>query len=270
MIRKTSGVFNMAQGQIVIFGCYMFYSLGVDVGLPIWLAIFVTVIVGIIMGLVVERWLMRPLYGQDLIAAILVTLAFSVLLEAILGMGWGNEFLVPPRMFPKEVAITLAGATLSYDQVAIIIFTVLIFAVVVVFFRKARIGIAMMAVSEDQATSQSLGIKVARLVALSWVIACALGYMGGILITNISGINYTMVEIGIKAIAVAIIGGFESFGGLLLAGVLVGVCETLGTAFIDPYVPSGSVREIMAYSLMIIVLLIKPHGLFGWERIERV
>ena len=270
LIRKTSGVFNMAQGQIVIFGCYMFYSLGVDFGLPLWAAIALTLVVGIIMGIVIEWGLMRPLYGQDLMAAILVTLALSVALESILGMGWGNEFLVAPRMFPKEVAFSVAGATLSYDQVAIILFTVAIFAVVVVFFRKARMGIAMMAVSEDQATSQSLGIRVARLVAVSWVIACALGYMGGILITNISGINYTMVEIGIKAIAVAIIGGFESFGGLLIAGILVGVFETMGTAFIDPYVPSGSVREIMAYSLMIIVLLVKPHGLFGWERIERV
>ncbi len=270
MIRKTSGVFNMAQGQIVIFGCYIFYSLGVDFGLPLWAAISLTVVVGIIMGIVVERGLMRPLYGQDLIATILVTLAFSVLLEAILGMGWGTEFLVPPRMFPKDVAFSLAGATLSYDQVAIILFTLMIFTVVVIFFRKSRMGIAMMAVSEDQATSQSLGIKVARLVAFSWVIACSLGFVGGILITNISGIDYTMVEIGITAIAVAIIGGFESFGGLLLAGILVGVCETMGTAFIDPYVPSGSVREIMAYFLMLIVLIVKPHGLFGWERIERV
>ena len=79
-----------------------------------------------------------------------------------------------------------------------------------------------------------------------------------------------MVEIGIKAIAVAIIGGFESFGGLLLAGILVGVCETLGVAFIDPYVPGGSVREIMAFVMMVVVLIVKPHGLFGWERIERV
>ena len=270
LIRKTSGVFNLAQGQIVIFGCYIFYSFAVDLGMPLWGAILMSLLAGIVMGMVVERGLMRPLYGQDLMAAVLLTLAFSVLLETIMSMFWGTEFLVAPRMFPKGVAFSLAGATLSYDQVAIIIFTVIIFSAVILFFKKSRMGIAMMAVSEDQATSQSLGIKVARLVAVSWAIACALGYMGGILITNISGINYTMVEIGIKAIAVSIIGGFESFGGLLLAGILVGVCETLGVAFIDPYVPGGSIREIMAFLMMVIVLLIKPHGLFGWETIERV
>lgn len=270
LIRKTSGVFNMAQGQIVIFGCYIFYSLCVDVGIPLWGAVPLSMIVGIIMGALVERSLMRPVYGQDLMAAILLTLAFSVFLESLMSMGWGTEFLVSPRMFPKGVAVSLAGATISYDQTAIIACTVIIFAIAVAFFSKSRMGIAMMAVSEDQATSQSLGIKVARLVAVSWAIACALGYLGGILITNISGINYTMVEIGIKAIAVAIIGGFESFSGLLLAGIIVGVSETMGIAFIDPYVPGGSVREIMAFVIMIIVLLVKPHGLFGWERIERV
>jgi branched-chain amino acid transport system permease protein len=205
-----------------------------------------------------------------MMAAVLITLAFAVFLETVMSFAWGTEFLVSPRMFPKGVAVSISGATLSYDQIAIILFTIVIFSIVIVFFHKARMGIAMMAVSEDQATSQSLGIRVARLVAVSWAIACALGYVGGILITNISGINYTMVEIGIKAIAVAIIGGFESFLGLLIAGILVGVCESLGIAFLDPYVPGGSVREIMAYVMMVVVLLIKPYGLFGWERIERV
>lgn len=270
LVRKTSGVFNLAQGQIVIFGCYIFYSFGVDLGLPLWAAVLLTLLVGVLMGLLVERVLMRPLYGQDLIAAVLITLAFAVLLETVLSMGWGAEYLVAPRMFPKGVAFSLAGATLSYDQLAIICFTVVIFSGIIVFFKRARMGIAMMAVSEDPATAQSLGIKVARLVAISWAIACSLGYLGGILITNISGINYTMVELGIKAIAVAIIGGFESFGGLLMAGILVGICETLGVTFIDPYVPGGSVREIIAFMMMVVVLLIKPHGLFGWETIERV
>lgn len=270
LIRKTSGVFNLAQGQIVIFGAYIFYSFAADLGIPLWGAIILTIAVGIIMGIVIERGLMRPLYGQDLNAAVLMTLAFSVLLETVLGMGWGTQFLVAPRMFPKGVAISLGGATLSYDQVAIILFTVFIFACVVIFFKKSRMGIAMMAASEDSITGQSLGIRVARLVAISWIIACGLGYLGGILISNISGISYTMVEIGIKSIAVAIIGGFESFSGLLLAGVLVGICESLGVAFLDPYVPGGSIREIMAYLIMGIVLLVRPYGLFGWERIERV
>ncbi|MDY6879217.1 MAG: branched-chain amino acid ABC transporter permease [Desulfatiglans sp.] len=270
MIRKTSGVFNLAQGQIVIFGCYIFYSFGVDIGLPIWGSILGSMVVGITLGVLVERGLMRPLYGQPIMASVIITLAFALFLEGILSLGWGNEFLVAPRIFPRGVAVRIMSATISYDQAAIIFFTIVMFALIIYFFRKARMGIAMMAVSEDQTTSQSLGIKVARLVAISWAVACALGALGGILITNISGIHYSMTEIGIKAIAVAIIGGFESFGGLLIAGLLVGVCESLGIAFIDPYVAGGSVREIVAFVLMTIILMTKPYGLFGWEKIERV
>ena len=138
------------------------------------------------------------------------------------------------------------------------------------YFDNENVQKHMMAVSEDQATSQSLGIGVARLVGISWAIACSLGAFSGILITNISGIHYSMVEIGIKAIAVAIIGGFESFGGLLAAGILIGLIESFGVAFIDPLFIGGSVREIIVYIIMILVLLVKPYGLFGWVKIERV
>jgi branched-chain amino acid transport system permease protein len=270
LIRKTSGVFNLAQGQIVIFGSYILYFFAVTLGVTLWGAVALTVLVGMGLGLAVERGLMRPLYGQDLNAAILVTLSLSVLLETLLSMGWGTDFLVAPRMFPKGVALTIGKATISYDQLAIVLFSIAIFSSVVVFFGKTRFGIAMMAVSEDPVSAQSLGVRVARLVGISWVIACALGFLGGILITNISGISYSMAEIGIKAIAVSIIGGFESFSGLLLAGVLVGVGEAMAVAYVDPYIPGGSVREIFAYVIMLVVLMIRPYGLFGWKRIERV
>lgn len=270
LVRKTSGVFNLAQGQIVIFGCYIYYSLGTRLGVPIWATILICIIVGIVMGSLIERLLMRPLYGQPLMAAIMLTLALAMFFEGLLSLGWGSDFLVARKLFPQGVALSISDASLSFDQAAIIAFTLLIFAVIVMFFRWSRMGIAMMAVSEDQQTSQSLGIKVAFLVKVSWAVACAFSYLGGILITNISGIHYSMVEIGIKAIAVAIIGGFESFGGLLISGIMVGIFESLGIAYIDPYMPGGSVREIMPYLIMVIVLFVKPYGLFGWERIERV
>jgi len=270
LVRKTSGVFNLAQGEIVILGCYIFYSIGAGLGLNIWLSIALSVGVGLLFGVLIERGLMRPLYGQPLMAAVIVTLALAMLLEGVLSIGWGGDFLAAPRLFPMEPMFSLGGAVLSYDQGAIMVFTAIIFGLTIVFFKKSRMGIAMMAVSEDQATSQSLGIKVSRLVSIAWAIACSVGFLGGILITNISGIHVSMVEVGIKAIAVAIIGGFESFGGLLIAGLLVGVIESMGVAFIDPYVGGGSIRDITAFVLMVGVLLIKPHGLFGWERIERV
>jgi branched-chain amino acid transport system permease protein len=270
LIRKTSGVFNLAQGQIVIFGSYILYFFAATLGVPLWGAVALALVVGMAMGVVIERGLMRPLYGQDLNAAILVTLSLSVLLETLLGIGWGTNFLVAPRMFPKDIAFSLGTATVSYDQAAIILFAIFIFSCVEFFFSRTRMGIAMMAVSEDPLCAQSLGVRVARLVSISWVIACAIGFLGGILITNISGISYSMAEIGIKAIAVAIIGGFESFSGLMLAGVLVGLGEAMAVAFVDPYIPGGSVREIFAYVIMLAVLMIRPHGLFGWKRIERV
>lgn len=270
LIRKTSGVFNLAQGQIVIFGAYLFYMVVVTLGIHLWSAVAIVICIGAMIGILIERFLMRPLYGHDLGAAILVTLMAALFIEALLSMGWGTAFLVAPRMFPKEVALSVGSATISYDQLAVVLVTIVIFAVLGLFFSKSRLGIAMMAVSEDPVVAQGLGVRVSRLVGISWALACALGFLGGILITNISGISYTMVEIGIKAIAVAIIGGFESFRGLLLAGILIGVGESLAVAYADPFLSGGSVREILAYVIMIVVLLYKPYGLFGWIRIERV
>lgn len=270
LIRKTSGVFNLAQGQIVIFGAYLFYAVVVTLGMHLWPSVALTICIGAAIGVLIERFLMRPLYGHDLGAAILVTLMVALLVEAILSMGWGTAFLVAPRMFPKEVAFSVGAATISYDQLAVVLVTIAIFVVLDLFFGRSRLGMAMMAVSEDPVAAQGLGVKVSRLVGISWALACALGFIGGILITNISGISYTMVEIGIKAIAVAIIGGFESFRGLLFAGILVGVGESLAVAYADPLLSGGSVREILAYVIMVVILLYKPYGLFGWIRIERV
>lgn len=270
LIRKTSGAFNLAQGQIVITGPYVLYFIVAALGFSLWGAVALSVCIGAVLGIIIERLLMRPLYGHDINAAILLTLAVAVLIETLLSLGWGSDFLVAPRMFPREIAFTFGKSTLSYDQLAILLCTLTIFAAIGIFFGRSCLGIAMMAVSEDPVSAQSLGVKVSRLVAVSWAIACALGFFAGILITNISGISYTMAEIGIKAIAVAIIGGFESFGGLLLAGIIVGLGEALAVAYIDPFVPGGSLREILAYLIMLVVLMKTPHGLFGWARIERV
>lgn len=270
LIRKTSGAFNLAQGQIVITGPYLFFFIATVLGVSLWGAVALTVCIGVLAGIVIERVLMRPLYGHDINAAILVTLALAVLIETLLSLGWGSEFLVAPRMFPKDVALSFGQSTVSFDQLAILLCTLAMFAAIGIFFSRSRLGIAMMAVSEDPVSAQSLGIRVSRLVAVAWGIACGLSFLAGILITNISGISYTMSQIGIKAIAVAIIGGFESFGGLLLAGVLVGVGEVLVVAYLDPFVPGGSLREIFAYILMLAVLMKAPNGLFGWARIERV
>lgn len=270
LIRKTSGVFNLAQGQIVIFGAYLLHFVAVTLGVYLWAGVALTIFVGAAAGILIERFLMRPLYGQDLGAAILVTLMVAILVEALLSMAWGTEFLVAPRMFPKGVALSVGAATVSYDQLAVVLVTIAMFVAIGIFFARSRLGIEMMAVSEDPVSAQSLGVRVSRLVGISWAIACGLGFLGGILITNISGISYTMVEVGIKAIAVAIIGGFESFSGLLLAGILIGIGESLAVAYLDPYFPGGSLREILAYVIMIVILLYRPYGLFGWKRIERV
>lgn len=134
LIRKTSGVFNLAQGQIVIFGAYLFYMVVVTLGIHLWSAVAIVICIGAMIGILIERFLMRPLYGHDLGAAILVTLMAALFIEALLSMGWGTAFLVAPRMFPKEVALSVGSATISYDQLAVVLVTIVIFAVLGLIF----------------------------------------------------------------------------------------------------------------------------------------
>ncbi len=149
--------------------------------------------------------------------------------------------------------------------------SVVVVAILMLIFRYTKSGLAMRATAEDEQVVRSSGIKVTTVYALAWVIACVVGVLGGILLGGVSGVMIPLSEIGLKALAVVILGGLDSLGGAILAGVILGVLENLAAGYLDPLLTSGGgLAHVFPFIVMIIVLVIRPYGLFGLKRIERI
>jgi branched-chain amino acid transport system permease protein len=269
IILKCSKAFNIAQGHFVMIGGYLGFLFLVTFHLPVWLSLLAAVGVAVIMGLLIERLTLRPLVGQPVLAVIMMTIALSTVLEGLATLIWGGEYKTYHGVLPT---ITLKVGELSVPPEMLIglIVSVLAVAILMIFFRYSKSGLAMMATAEDEQVVQSAGIKVTTVYALSWVIACIVGVVGGIVLGGVSGVMIPLSEIGLKAFAVVLLGGVNSIGGAIIAGIILGVLENVSAGYLDPLLPGGGLAHVFPFIVMIIVLIFRPHGLFGLVEIERI
>ena len=269
IILKCSQAFNIAQGHFVMIGGYLGFTFLVTLHLPIWASILAAIAVAIIMGLLIERLTLRPLVGKPVLAVIMMTIALGVVLDGLATLIWGGEYKtyhgVLPTLTLHVGELSLPSETLIGAMVAIVVV-----AILMLIFRYTKSGLAMMATAEDEQVVQSAGIKVTTVYALSWVIACVTGVISGILLGGVSGVMIPMSEVGLKAFAVVLLGGIDSIGGAIVAGIIVGVLENLAAGYLDPLLPYGGMASIFPFIVMIIVLIFRPYGLFGLRRIERI
>jgi branched-chain amino acid transport system permease protein len=270
IIFKCSQAFNIASGQIVMLGGYLGYTFLIPFGLPVWAAILASIAVAIILGLAIERLALRPLLGQPALAIVMMTVALAGVLDGVAIMGWGGEYLTYHNSLP-EISLQLGSVSVSPSSLLAIIVSVVVVGILMFIFRYTKIGLAMRATAEDEQVTRSLGIKATTVYALVWVIASVVGVIGGVLLGGVSGVSPPLSEIGLKALAVVILGGLDSIGGAIVAGIILGILENLASGYLDPLMPSGGgLASVFPFIVMLAVLIIKPHGLFGLKRIERV
>ena len=269
IILKCSNAFNLAQGHFVLIGGYLGYTFLVLFHLPIWLAIVLAIASAAVVGLLVERLTIRPLIGKPDLAVIMMTIALSVVLEGLVTLIWGGEYKTYHNVLPTlslkvgQISVppeSLIGLLVSLISVAILMFV----------FKYTKIGLAMRATAEDLRVVQSLGIRATTVYSVSWVIASVVGVIGGILLGGVSGVSIPLAEIGLKALAVVLLGGANSIGGAILAGIILGILENLAAGYLDPLLPGGGLAQVFPFVVMIIVLIFRPYGLFGTARIERI
>lgn len=268
LIFKCTGIFNLAVGEMMVFGGYLCYFFSVQLGVPLWGAVALTVIGAGVVGLITNRLFIRPLIGQPVIAMVFITLALGSIIIGTIVLLWGSATLFVPRLFPAG-GISILGSTLGWNYIGFGVVSLVLLIGLLAFFRYSRIGLSMMAISEDQQAAQALGVSVKRIVMVAWVIGITTAAIGGIMLTSLTSVQYGQATLGLIGIAVALVGGLQSMGGVIIGGLLVGVVQGLSAGYIDPHVP-GSFQEVSAYIVMMLVLLLRPHGFFGWERIERV
>jgi branched-chain amino acid transport system permease protein len=269
IILKCSEVFNIAQGHFVLIGGYLGYTFLVPLGLPIWAALGLAIVTAILMGLAIERFTLRPLLGEPVLALVMVTIALATILGGLATLFWGAEYKPYHGLLPS---ISLKIGTISVPSESLIglIVSVICVGLLMVLFRYTKIGLAMRATAEDLQVVQSLGIRATTVYAVSWVIACVVGVIGGILIGGVSGAHIELANIGIKTFAVVLLGGVNSIGGAILAGIMLGMLENVAAGYLDPLLPGGGLAQVFPFIVMIIVLIFRPYGLFGLVRIERI
>jgi branched-chain amino acid transport system permease protein len=269
IILKCSQAFNIAQGHFVMIGGYLGFTFLVTFHLPVWASLLAAIAVAIIMGLLIERLTLRPLVGKPVLAVIMMTIALATVLEGLATLIWGGEYKTYHGVLPT-LTLKIGEVSIPSEMVIGLIVSVAVVAILMLFFRYTKSGLAMMATAEDEQVVQSAGIKVTTVYAISWAIACIVGVIGGIILGGVSGVMIPLAEIGLKAFAVVLLGGVDSIGGAIVAGIILGVLENVSAGYLDPLLPGGDLASVLPFIVMIIVLIFRPYGLFGLQRIERI
>ena len=266
LIYKSTSILNLAQGELLMVGAYICLSMTLDFGLNFVVSFIITMIFSVILGMAVERLVLRPLIGEPIISVIMVTLGLTYILRGAVIMLWGND-IRQFNLFPEE-PIDLWGVKITYLYLWSMAISLLLLSFFAIFFKYARTGIFMRAVADHQTASQSMGISVKRVFAISWCIAAVVSSIGGILVGNIGGVGVDLSYIGLKVLPAVIFGGLDSVLGAIIGGLVVGVLEFLSAGYLDPYIPA--INEVFPFIILVLVLMIRPYGLFGIEEIERV
>ena len=221
-----------------------------------------------LLGVLIERVILRPLVGEELFAFVMVTIGLLIFIRGVVLVAWGPEIRFFPVVLP--VAAVKVGP-LVFDRALVIggAATRVIAAIASWFFNHTQLGLEMTAVAEDHQTALSLGISVKRSIAVSWAISGLLSTMAAIIFLNGKGMTFLASDIGFAALPVALLAGLESIGGVVLGGLIVGIAVGLASYFLDP-IFDGGVGAVFPFVIMVIILLIRPTGLFGWKTIERI
>jgi len=268
LIWKSSGVANLALGQLVLISSWFTYGMLVQAGLPLWLGFPLVILFALALGWVIERFVLRPLIAQPILSLITVTLGVAFFIEGAVSFIWPKSVAALPRFFPQEpIHIGTAVVTQEYLWAAVI--SLVLFGLLSLYFKYHKMGIAMRATADDQMAVQACGIPVTKIFSRSWMFACTLAAIGGILMSSIGGITFGLVETGLKSFSVVILGGLNSFLGAIVAGPIIGLAENLGGGYLTPLTWPG-VKEVIPFIIIIVVLFLKPYGLFGEVRIERI
>jgi len=268
LIWKSSGVANLALGQLVLISSWFTYGMLVQAGLPLWLGFPLVILFALALGWIIERFALRPLIAQPILSLITVTLGVAFFIQGAVSFIWPKSVAALPRFFPQET-IHIGTAVVSQEYLWAAAISLALFGLLSLFFKYHKMGIAMRATADDQMAVQACGVPVTKIFSRSWMFAAALAAVGGILMSSIGGITFGLVETGLKAFSVVILGGLNSFLGAIIAGPIIGLAENLGGGYLTPLTWSG-VKEVIPFIIIIIVMFLKPYGLFGEVRIERI
>jgi branched-chain amino acid transport system permease protein len=279
LIFKASGVFNFAQGSMVLFAALAVARLAER--MPLWAAVLVAVAIMVVFAFLVERLVLRPLVNQDGVALLMATLGVTYFLDGFGQTVWGSDIYEINLGIAREPVMILGnlfqgGILINKDDVAAAIVAVILVGALALFFQKTRTGRALRAVADDHQAAQAIGIPLNRIWVIVWSVAGIVAIVGGVIWGGKLGVQFSISQVALKALPVVILGGFTSVPGAIVGGLIIGVGEKMAEVFLGPPLvkafdlAGGGIENWFAYVLALLFLLVRPEGLFGERIIDRV
>jgi len=273
LIFKSTGIINFAQGELAMVGAFVCYSFAMLMNLPYVLAVLIALVIGALFGAVVDFLFFRRMVGEPMFSTIMVTVGLASIVTCISGIIWGHDVHSIQSPFTDKT-LAVWNLVVSQGTLYTIGLSIVLIVLFILFFNRSLLGIAMKGTAEDPDTSGLMGINVKKIHMLAWAIGTMVAVLAGIFLAEQSFVRLSMSHTGIKAMAAAILGGMESIGGAILGGVIIGVVEGLAANYLSGMELGdfhfGDIKDVAAFAIMIIVLMIRPHGIFGKEKVERV
>ncbi|MBX9466043.1 MAG: branched-chain amino acid ABC transporter permease [Aquamicrobium sp.] len=264
LIYKATRVINLAVGETLMMGGYFFFALAAGMSLPVWVAIPLAIAGGGLIGAIVERGIIRRMLGESPISVFMVTVGLGSVLVGLVEFIWGTD----PRSLPDfmgSAPIFLGEVYVSRKIAISFVVAAVVIAIFLILFRYWRGGVALRATATDQAAAYSCGINVPGVFSLAWIIGCGTAAGAGMLLGQIGGIAPTMGAFGLSALVVVIVGGLDSVAGALIAGLFIGLVEAWTGTYLG-----GEYKLVFTFGILILMLMIRPYGLFGTTEIERL
>ena len=264
LIYKATELVNFAQGDLLMLGAFVAYMAVVWWGLDYWISFLIAALAVGAFGALLDMMVLRRVIGQPQFAVVMLTLGLGAVFRTFASVTWGSEIYTLPTPFSGVTQI--AGVTLSHQYLSIIIATLILCAILYVFFGYTRVGVAMQATSQNQLAAYCMGIPVKMIFSLVWAISAALATAAGVLLAPVTLIDINMgLAVALKAFAAAVVGGFGSIPGALVGGITIGLIELYAGATL----PEG-IKNTAPYIVLLIMLAVRPQGLFGTPGRKRV
>lgn len=267
LIYKSSAVPNLAQGALTMLGAYVVLAFSVNLGWPLWVAIPLAIVIMFFLGMGIEKVALRRLAGRPIVMILMMTMGIDIFLRGTTLAIWGGSSR-PVNLGVSYDPYFMGDMLLSRIHIVGAGVALALFVAFLLFFRT-RLGIRLRAISDDYMASWSVGISVERGVGLSWGLASVVAVATGVIWGEIQGVEQSLSLLLLKGLTVAVLGGLDSVVGAIVAGIILGVLESVGSFFLDDLVGGGS-RDLIVAAVLILTVMIRPHGLFGRHDIERV
>ena len=263
IIYKVSRVLNFAQGEVMMLTAFVGYSIALRTDGSQPMVIAGVMLASVVVAGLVERLIVRPMLGQPVFSIVMMTIALAVFLRSIVGLVWGSD----PMRMPGATASSVSLLGVNFQAAQLVLVAVYVAACIGIwaFLRFTMLGIAMRASAADPTVTMLMGLSIRKLYRVGWVISAVLAGISGLLFANIYHVGMDMGHVGIASFPAAILGGLDSVLGAALGGLVIGVVENLAGG----YIGSGF-KEVATFAIILVVLMVRPHGLFGEKDIERV